>query len=339
MKRRRTLQILLTLLAFAVACSAQSDVTILDQSGRQVAISQPIDTIVSIHGIGTYYVYSLGGGDRLTLAYYVGVKTLSGASDTMRRWEPRLPELLSFGDPNIEELVASGAQLVLADGTQHVPVAEQLTSLGIPVVLYQAETAEALKDAVSLTGEILGPDAVSKADAFIAEYDRIVDSVSADVSSLDDGDHVRVLFLGTSPTKAISGDMYQTVLIDAAGGRSVTEDLFGAWNEINLEQVLLWNPDVIIIPPYGPVQPADLLDDPDWQALDAIQAGRVHRIPRLIAPMDTPVPESLLCIAWLAKTFYPDLVTIDLAAETANFYREYYQLTLTAEEINKLASP
>ncbi|MCK5245296.1 ABC transporter substrate-binding protein, partial [Candidatus Bipolaricaulota bacterium] len=262
-----------------------------------------------------------------------------GASDSMLCWEPRLSELLSFGDPNVEELVASGAQLILADGTQHMSVAEQLSSLGIPVVLYRAETAEALKEAVSLTGTILGPNAEAQADAFIADYDRIVDSIAADVADLNDADRVRVLFLGTSPTTAISGDMYQSALIESAGGRSVTQQLFGAWNEINLEQILLWNPDVIIIPPYGPVLPVDLLADPDWQALEAVQSGRVHRIPRLIAPMDTPVPESLLCIAWLAKTFYPDLVTVDLHAEIEDFYRAYYQLALTAEEIDWLASP
>jgi len=269
----------------------------------------------------------------------VGVKTLSGASDFMLRWEPRLPELLSFGDPNVEELVSLGAQLILADGVQHLSVAEQLETLGIPVVLYRAETADALKEAVSLTGTILGPSAEAQADAFIADYDRIVDSISADVAALDEGDRVRVLFLGTRPTKAISGDMYQSVLIEAAGGRSVTQELFGSWNEVNLEQILLWNPDVIVIPPYGPVQPTDLFANPDWQSLNAVQSGRVHRIPRLIAPMDTPVPESLLCIAWLAKTFYPDLVTVDLPAEIADFYRDYYKLALTAEEVDWLASP
>ena len=67
--------VLWLVMLFAFVCVAQSEVTILDQSGRLVTFSQPVETIVSIHGIGTYYVYSLGGGDRLTMAYYVGAKT------------------------------------------------------------------------------------------------------------------------------------------------------------------------------------------------------------------------------------------------------------------------
>jgi len=328
---------MVALLAFA--CIAQSEITILDQTGQLVTIPQPVETIVSVHGIGTYYVYTLGGGDRLVVAYYIGVKTLAGMSESMLRWEPRLPDILSFGDPNVEELVASGAQLVLADASQHEAVAEQLRELGIPVVLYRAETPEALKEAVTLTGKILGPGAEEQAAAFVADYDRIVTAVTADVAALDEESRVRVLFIGTSLTKAISGAMYQSYLIEAAGGVSVTRNLFGSWNEINLEQILLWNPEVIVIPPYGLIQPADILENPDWQSLEAVRSGRVYRMPRIIAPMDTPVPESLLGIAWMAKTFYPELVTLDLAEEIDRFYTDYYQFALTDEEINRLASP
>jgi iron complex transport system substrate-binding protein len=321
------------------ASLAQSETTVIDQSGRSVTIPLPVETIVSVHGIGTYYVYALGAGDRLAIAYYIGVKTLSKASEAMLRWEPRLPEILSFGDPNIEELVASGAQLVLADGSQHEAVAEQLRELGVPVVLYRAETPDEMKEAVTLTAAFLGSYAEAKADAFIADYDRMVDAVSMDLASLDANDQARVLFIGTELTRVISGEMYQTHLIDAAGGISVSSELFGSWNEVNLEQILLWNPDVVVIPPYGPIQPADILENPDWQALGAVQHGRVYRMPRMIAPMDTPVPESLLGIAWMAKTFYSELVTLNLAEEVVRFYANYYQFTLTDEELAQMTHP
>lgn len=327
------------LLLCMVSGLAQSETTIADQSGRSVVIPLPVETIASVHGIGTYYVYALGAGDRLAIAYYIGVKTLSKASEAMLRWEPRLPEILSYGDPNIEELVASGAQLVLADGSQHEAVAEQLRELGIPVVLYRAETPEELKEAVTLTAAFLGSAAEVKANAFIEDYDRMVDAVSQDLSSLDEDGRARVLFIGTDLTKVISGEMYQTYLIEAAGGVSVSSKLFGSWNEVNLEQILLWNPDVIVIPPYGLIQPADILENPDWQALDAVQSGRIYRMPRIIAPMDTPVPESLLGIAWMAKTFYPELVTLDLAEEVVRFYADYYQFALTDEEVAQMTRP
>ncbi len=325
-------------LVFLFACVgfAQTETTVTDQSGKTVTIVLPVETIASVHGIGTYYVYALGAGDRLSIAYYVGVKTMANAPAAMMRWEPRLEQLLSYGDPNIEELVSSGAQLVLADASQHEDVAEQLRDLGVPVVLYRAETPQELKEAVALTAAFLGADAQARAVAFSADYDRMANAVATDLLSLDESKRARVLFVGTSLTKVISGDMYQTYLIEAAGGVSVSQALFGSWNEVNLEQILRWDPQIIVIPPYGLIQPADILDNPDWQALSAVQAGRVYRMPRIIAPMDTPVPESLLGIAWLAKTFYPERVSLDIAAEVSRFYADYYGFTLTEEEIAQM---
>jgi iron complex transport system substrate-binding protein len=328
----------------ALAVSAQSEtaasqITIHDQAGYVVTFTPPVEAITSVHGIGTYYVYTLGYGELLTRAYYVGVKSVSSVPATMMRWEPRLSQLLSYGDPNVEEIVASGSDLVLADGTQHEAVAEQLRDLGIPVVLYRAETPDEMKEAITLTGTLLGADAERKAATFNADYDRLVDAVAVDLSALQEQDKMRILFVGTSLTKAISGEMYQSSLIASAGGMSVTDELFGSWNEVNLEQILLWNPQVIVIPPYGPIMPTDILENPDWQALDAVQSGRVYRMPRLVAPIDTPVPESLLGIAWMAKTFYPELVTFDLSQEVEHFYRDYYGLTLTDEEMDAFCNP
>ena len=323
----------------ALACAAQSDITVIDQLGHSVTLRQPVETLASVYGIGTYYIYALGCGDRLVTAYYVGLKTLSSVSESVFRWEPRIPELLSFGDPNVEELAASGAQLVLADGALHTDVAAQLRELGIPVVLCQVETVASLKEALLLLGSILGAEAEQQATSLIMDYNRIVDAVAADVAKIEEQDRVHVLFVGTSLTKAVGRDMYQSYLIEAAGGVSVTRDLPGSWNEVNLEQILLWDPDVIIIPPYGAIQPADVVNNPDWQTIAAVRTGRVHRMPRIIAPMDTPVPESLLGIAWMANVFYPEQMTLDLADEIVHFYTDYYQFALTDEEIGQLATP
>jgi len=316
---------------------AQSERTIVDQAGYEVSLPDSIESIASVYGIGTYFVYSLGAGDRLTTAYYIGLKSAAQATATMQRWEPRLSDLLSFGDPNVEELVAGGADVVLADASQHEAVAAQLRELGIPVVLLSAEHPDAMKEAIQLLATALGEEAQRRADAFVDAYDRVISCVAADVSPIADTAPVRVLFLGTSASTAIGGEMYQTNLIEAAGGVSVTEGLSGGWNEVNLEQILRWDPDVILIAPYGPVQPSDLLEHADWQSLQAVQAGRVVRMPRLIAPMDTPVPESMLGVLWMATLFYPEVVTLDLADEVVAFYATYYGVTLTDEEIAAFA--
>jgi len=328
---------IVSLLAFAGI--AEPEVTILDQIGQTVTIPQPVERLASIYGIGTFYVYALGAANRLVTAYYVGVKGIPNASEAMFRWEPRLADILSFGDPNVEELAASAAQAILADGARYAAFAEQMAYVGIPVVQYLVETPQELKEAMVLTASFLGADAQTRANVFISDYDRVFDTVARDLADLSDEARVRVLFLGTSLTTAASGDMFQSHLIAAAGGQSVASDLLGYWNEVNLEQILLWDPEVIVIPPYGPVQPADILENPDWAAIEAVKAGRVHRMPRVIGPMDTPVPESLLGIVWMAKLFYPELVSLDLEEEVIRFYSFYYDFVLTDDEVEYLITP
>jgi iron complex transport system substrate-binding protein len=326
---------MLVLLAAPVASDI---VEVIDQTGRAVRVEQTVDRIASVYGPGTFYLYALGVQDRLVAGWYVGLKSVSQATETMLRLEPRLEELLLFGDPNVEELVSRGAKLILVDGSRHAAFAEQMGELELPVLQYLVETPEALVEAVRLTGTVFGPEASARADAFVTDYERIAGAVRDDLAGLRDEDRTRVLFLGTSALQVASGDMYQTDLIEAAGGLSVSADLFGHWRPVDLEKILLWNPDVIIIPPYGPVRPTDLLEDPDWQAIRAVSAGRVHRMPRLIAAMDTPVPESILGVVWMADLLYPDLLSLDLAEESEHFYASYYELDLTEGELALLTA-
>ena len=342
MRSRRLPELVLSLclvLAASWLIGATEAVTVVDQTGRTVTISGSVEQIASIYGLGTYFLYALGVQDRLVAGGYVGVKSVAQASEAMLRFEPRLEELLVFGDPNAEELIARGAQLLLVDGSRHAGFAEQMTDLGIPVLQYLVETGDSMKEALRLTGRALGADATARAEAFIADHERVLETVAADLANLQDEDRVRVLFVGTSPLRVASGEMYQTELIDAAGGVSVSAGLLGYWNDVNLEQVLLWNPDVILIPPYGPVQPEDLLESPDWQAIRAVRDGRVYRMPRLIAPMDTPVPESILGVVWMAGVLYPDLVSLDLAEEASLFYATYYDFALTEDDLALLIAP
>ncbi len=315
---------------------AESATQVVDQTGRTVRIEQPVERLVSVYGPGTFTVYALGAADPLVMAWYVGVKAIERASEAMLRLEPRIEDLLAFGDPNVEEVLARGVQLILVDGSRHGAFADQMTDLGVPVIRYIVETPEALAESVMITGAALGADALTRATRFVRDYTRVFDAVADDLEGVAPDRRARVLFLGTDPLQVASGDMYQTHLIEAAGGISVSRELTGYWNEVNLEQILLWNPDVVVIPPYGPVQPADLLENPDWAAVGAVRNGRVHRMPRVIAPMDTPVPESLLGVAWMATLFHPDLISIDLAAEVERFYSIYYEIALTDAELEHL---
>ena len=327
------------IVVLAVAACANDVVTVIDSTGRSVAVSQPVEHIASAYGIGTYYVYALGAGDRLVAAWYVGVKSVSQAPASFRVLEPRLDEILRAGDPNVEDLAALRTDLVLADASKHATFAEQMQGIGVPTLLLASETAQGVVDMTLALGAALGGDAEGRAARLVEDFYRVYGVAAVAATNMPTESRPRVLFLGSTSLQVASGAMYQTQLIEAAGGVSVSSNLAGSWNTVNLEQILVWNPDVVVIPPYGNVTVADLLANPDWQSVRAIQTGRVVKMPRVFGPMDTPLPESLLGVMWLSSAFYPERAIFDVRTEAVDFYETYYGYALSSEEADAFLIP
>jgi iron complex transport system substrate-binding protein len=315
-----------------------ASVEVIDQGGVTVEVPQPVRNIVSAYGVATYYTYAVGAGDRLVAAAYVGVRG-PATQDAMRRIDPNFDTLfsavstLSQSEISLEEVASLQPGLILSSArAQWLDTASELN---IPILRFEGETPERLKDAMTLIGAVLGPDAAYQAAQFNAYYDDVFARIRQQVSALD-GPTPRVYFSGTEPLRTISGEMYQTAMIEAAGGESVSKDLTGYWNDVNLEQVLVWNPDVIFVPTYGGATVAAITDSDEWSILPAVQAGKVYQLPQFISPWDTPVPDSILGIIWMAETLYPGQVDLGCQAEVTTFYNRFYDYPISAEEASSL---
>ena len=169
----------------------------------------------------------------------------------MGRIDPRFESLIgddyfSQDDFNLEEAANRNPDLIITSA--RTAWLDTVSELGVPYFLYDAETPEALKEAILLTGQLFGPNTAAQAEAWVAYYNWIEAAILEQTDSLTEDDQVRVLFTGTSPLRVASGDMIQSSLIEIAGGISVSAELTGYWNDVNLEQVAAWNPDLILVP-------------------------------------------------------------------------------------------
>ena len=312
-------------------------VEVVDQSGKTISVSQPVRRIASPYSIATYYVYGVGAADRLVAAGYLGARDPEGQAG-MLKLDPDFETIanavstLNQQEANIEELAALHPDLILASTrTGWLDAAE---ALGVSILRFEGESPEALQDAMSLIGAVLGPHAAYQAEQFNAYYNRTLGTILAQTEAI--AEPVRVYFSGTNPLRVASGDMYQTTMVEAAGAVSVTADLTGYWNDVNLEQVAVWDPDVILFVPYGGANAEAFTGAVEWSAIRAVYEGRVYRLPKLSAPWDTPVPDSILGIIWIAQTLYPDQVSLDCAAEAMTFYRQFYGYAMGEEEAQSL---
>jgi iron complex transport system substrate-binding protein len=126
--------------------------------------------------------------------------------------------------------------------------------------------------------------------------------------------------------------------IEFLGAINVAAGLRGGLTNVSLEQVLLWNPEVIIT--IDQDFAAAVRADSDWRAIAAVRSGRVHLSPKLpFGWVDFPPSVNrIIGLWWLARMLYPGQFSEDLAPLTRDFYARFYHVNLTDEQIARVLS-
>ena len=106
----------------------------------------------------------------------------------------------------------------------------------------------------------------------------------------------------------------------------ITEPTEGSMSQVSMEQVLAWNPEVLVI---AAETEADFSALP-WRELRAVQSKRVLRVPS--RPYDwmgrPPSVNRFMGLSWLAARLYPEESGIDLHEEMKAYYRLFYHYEL-----------
>ena len=112
----------------------------------------------------------------------------------------------------------------------------------------------------------------------------------------------------------------------------------GSGNEVDLEQILAWNPDVILFAPDSIYETVG--DDAAWQNVTAIKEGNYYEVPN--GPYNwmgfPPSVQRLLGMMWMAKILYPEAADYDLYTEVAEYFKLFYHTDLTEEQFNTLTA-
>jgi iron complex transport system substrate-binding protein len=105
---------------------------------------------------------------------------------------------------------------------------------------------------------------------------------------------------------------------------------------VSMEQVLAWNPDVIIT--IEPAFATSVRTDPVWAPVKAVQTGRVYLSPSMpFGWVDFPPSVNrLIGLWWLGKVLYPDRFPEDLRPITREFFQRFYHMTPTDAQIDRI---
>ena len=115
---------------------------------------------------------------------------------------------------------------------------------------------------------------------------------------------------------------------------NVAAERKGGLANVSVEQVLLWNPDVIVT--IDRDFAANVRSDPVWSSVAAVRAGRVHLSPKMpFGWVDFPPSVNrLIGLWWLAKILYPEQFPEDIRALTRDFYTRFYHVTPSDAQID-----
>ena len=252
---------------------------------------------------------------------------------------PEVGRLTGRGNTaNLESVLALKPDLILDIGyanATYVTLADRVQQqTGIPYALLDgrfAETAASYRVLGALTGR---RDEAEK----LARYaDDTMKTITGRIAAVPNDKRPRVYYArGPRGLETGLGGSINVETLEFVGARNVAAERQGGLANVSLEQVLLWNPDVIIT--IDQDFAAHVRDDPGWAAVAAVRAGRVHLSPKLpFGWVDfPPCVNRLIGLWWLAKILYPDTFPEDLRALTHEFYARFYHVTLSDAQIDRV---
>jgi iron complex transport system substrate-binding protein len=227
---------------------------------------------------------------------------------------------------NLETLLALKPDLILDIGSvsrTFVDVADRVQAqTGIPYALLDGRF-DALVQSYRLHGQLTGE--TQRADELARYCDEVIRTCRARVATVPMEKRPRVYYArGPRGLDTGLGGSINVETIEFMGAVNVAGEVRGGLATVSLEQVLVWNPEVIIT--IDQDFAANVRSDPSWAAVSAVREGRVHLSPKLpFGWVDfPPAVNRMPGLWWLGKILYPTLFPEDLTAITRDFYGRFY---------------
>ncbi|WP_446897371.1 ABC transporter substrate-binding protein [Clostridium sp. LBM24168] len=315
---------------------------VTDTAGKKVEVPVNVKRVADAWQAHNSIVAMLGGGDKI-----VATVLTQKMAPWLYKVNPQMNNATTTfnkdSTPNTEALMKTKPDVVF------IPVneknANKMSQLGIPAVQLNFTDFNGLKKCVDLTGEVLGDSAKKRAEKYNSYLDSKLNMINSITSKLPEDKKPKVLHITSiSPLIVDGSDTIIDNWIKVSGGVNAAKDIKGNNKKISMEQILKWNPDVIILGintlmkvNSGKKVMDNLLKDPVLQKTSAVKSKRIYFNPFGAFYWDRYSAEEALQVQWAAKILYPDKFSnIDIIKETRYFYKTFFDYDLSNEEANKI---
>lgn len=262
---------------------------------------------------------------------------------------PNLGTLSGGQELNPEAIMAEGIQVIFSittvtpDEGDAADADDLQNQTGIPVVVIDG-SFDKTAHCYEVLGDILGMQDEAKE---MADYcTKVASDVAAAVATIPEEDRVSIYYAeGPEGLQTEPSTSSHALVFELAGAKNVAEGIEAQGGSgktpVSLEQVLAWNPDVIIAWDSERFEGGadDLIrTDPNWSTIKAVQDGRVYTMCQTpFSWLDRPpAVNRFIGLQWLTNLLYPEAYDIDIVETTKEFYSLFYHRDLTDDQVKEL---
>ncbi len=248
-----------------------------DDLGRNVAVTG-VNRIVSLAPNLTEIAFAAGAGSKVVAV---------GKSDD---FPPAVDSLPHVGvlPVDVEAIVAQQPDLVIATTQVNSPRdADAFGAVDLPAYYFAFPTLQSVFDGIRRMGELAGTAAVARDSAATleAQFSQLTSRTDSVLSSLtpDGPDSLArptvLVLAGSDVLYSFGNGSYVHTMVEAAGGRSLTQSIENAAPTLSEEFVLNARPTVIV-GAFDTDNPVEVLlqHHPSFDLLPAVENGRVFSI-------------------------------------------------------------
>lgn len=312
-----------------------------DSAGRTVMLPAHLNKIAPSGALAQVVLFTLCPDKMCGRAYDVPAEAAACLG-------PQFTELPLFGQYygknaslNMEALLAAGPDVIIDIGQAKKTIAEDMdglqNQLGIPVIFIEA-TLPTISETYITLGSLIGD--VEQAEK-LSNYCKNVLAQSDSIREqlpLEEQKHIYFATGDTGLYTNAEGSIHADVIAQIGAQNAAVS---GAMNQggrtaISFEQLLLWQPDIII----ADTEPLYRLitADPLWGQLNAVRSGRVYRIPSVPFGFmgSPPSVNRMIGIRWLGHITYPDDYTGDIREQVSEFFKLFYHFTPDSRQLDSI---
>lgn len=268
-------------------------VTIADGAGGEVTITQEPTRVVSLSPANTEIVFALGAGAKL-----VG----RTAYDNYPAEAAQVPSIGEFASPNVEKIIATSPDLVLASDFINDDIKKQIEASGAKVLLFSPNDITGIEKTIVDIGKVLNTNDKAKevTTDMTTQYNNIV--ATAKKASTQ-----KSVFIDLGSYYTAGPDSLLNSMLVDLNAKNIAGDAESAWPQLSAEKIISANPDVYI---SLYTTEADLKKVAGFDKLNAFKNNAVYVYGPLSEQADLMQrsgPRIVDGLALMAKDIYPDL--------------------------------